>query len=157
MISLRRWVDFISSKRYGFDFIKGFAFDFIVSNSERFHLLEKQNFFAMLGQLKKLQLLLIKSSKDDNIILNGRVAQLGERCIRIAEAEGSTPFVSTSRELGTQSVPKCFAAIKLATRPKSSYMSAFAPQSRGSIPIPLRSFVDFKQAKSSDMIVNAPS
>lgn len=111
----------------------------------------------MLGQLKKLQILLIKSSKDDNIILNGRVAQLGERCIRIAEAEGSTPFVSTSRELGTQSVPKCFATIKLATRPKGSDMSAFAPQSWGSIPIPLRSFVDFKQAKSSDMIVNAPS
>ncbi len=26
---------------------------------------------------------------------NGDVAQLGERCLRKAEAEGSTPFIST--------------------------------------------------------------
>ena len=32
-------------------------------------------------------------------IAHGRVAQLGECCIRIAEVEGSTPFASTNRVL----------------------------------------------------------
>ena len=32
-------------------------------------------------------------------LLHGRVAQLGECCIRIAEVEGSTPFASTNRVL----------------------------------------------------------
>lgn len=63
MISLRRWVDFISSKRYGFDFIKGFAFDFIVSHSERFHLLEKQNFFRNAWAVKKTAITLDKIIK----------------------------------------------------------------------------------------------
>ncbi len=38
-------------------------------------------------------------------IAHGRVAQLGECCIRIAEVEGSTPFASTkkyARHLGVR-------------------------------------------------------
>ena len=32
-----------------------------------------------------------------NAIRPGRLAQLGERCVRIAEVEGSIPFESTKR------------------------------------------------------------
>ena len=39
---------------------------------------------------------------------NGAVAQLGERCVRNAEVEGSTPFRSTRKALFTNSVNKAF-------------------------------------------------
>ena len=40
--------------------------------------------------------------------MSGAVAQLGERCVRNAEVEGSTPFRSTEKALFTNSVDKAF-------------------------------------------------
>ena len=76
----------------------------------------------------QLQIYLIKLSKDDIIIPNGRVAQLGERCIRIAEAEGSTlPSCPPVEELDTKSVIKSCANLKSAARQKNTDIIVKAP------------------------------
>jgi hypothetical protein len=59
---------------------------------------------------------------------SGAVAQLGERCVRNAEVEGSTPFRSTRKALFTNSVDKAFSltSIGILSRDRkydSSYLS----------------------------------